>query len=286
MTVVRAFEAIGVPWRIETAEPLPAAVAREVDALIERFDREWSRFRPDSVVAALAAGGGEAPLPPDGPAILGLYASLADGTADAVTPLIGGPLARRGYGPGLGFDDTGPEPAPDWRRTLSWDDRTLRLAEPATIDIGAAGKGRLVDLVGELVRSRVEGPVTVDASGDIRLFGGAERIALEHPFDPSRAIGVWEVTDAALCASGVARRAWGDGLHHILDGRTGEPVRTVVASWAVAATAMVADAAATALFFEGGPAWAHAHGVAWVRMISAGSVEWSPGCGARLFRRG
>jgi FAD:protein FMN transferase len=286
VSAARTFEAIGVPWRIDTAAPLPPEVVGEVDALIDRFDRDWSRFRTDGLVTALAPGGGTVPLPADGADLLGLYASLADATADAVTPLIGGSLASRGYDAVLGLVDAGPQPAPDWRRVLTWDAQTLRLTAPATIDVGAAGKGRLVDRVGELVRSRVAGPVTVDASGDVRIFGGSERIALEHPYDPTQAIGVWEVTDAALCASGVTRRAWGDGLHHVLDGRTGEPVRTVVATWAVAPTAMVADAAATALFFDGGPAWAHAHGVAWVRMTSAGAVEWSPGCDAALFRRG
>ena len=69
-----------------------------------------------------------------------------------------------------------------------------------------------------------------------------QRIGLEHPYDSRRAIGVIEVTDAALCASATNRRAWGDGLHHVLDARTGEPVRTIAATWAVAPTAMVADA--------------------------------------------
>ena len=68
-----------------------------------------------------------------------------------------------------------------------------------------------------------------------RCAGAPQRIGLEHPFDPRRAIGVWEVTDAALCASATNRRAWGDGLHHVLDARTGQPVRTIAATWAVAA---------------------------------------------------
>ena len=99
----------------------------------------------------------------------------------------------------------------------------------------------------------VDGSIVVDAGGDIAVRGAPQRIGLEHPFDERRAIGVWEVADAALCASAVNRRAWGDGLHHVLDARTGAPVRTVAATWAVAPTAMRADAIATALFFDGGP---------------------------------
>ena len=90
---------------------------------------------------------------------------------------------------------------------------------------------------------------------------------------------------AALCASATNRRAWGDGLHHVLDARTGLPVRTVAATWAVAPTAMHADAIATALFFDGGPRLASEWGVEWVRMATDGRVEWSPGCRADLFTR-
>jgi thiamine biosynthesis lipoprotein len=46
---------------------------------------------------------------------------------------------------------------------------------------------------------------------------------------------------------------------------------------------MQADAIATALFFDGGPALAHAWGVEWVRMTTDGRVEWSPGSTAELF---
>jgi thiamine biosynthesis lipoprotein len=48
---------------------------------------------------------------------------------------------------------------------------------------------------------------------------------------------------------------------------------------------MRADGIATALFFDGGPRLAHEWGVEWVRMTTAGAVEWSPGCRADLFTR-
>lgn len=274
------FEAIGTRWQVQTAGVLPEQTREVVRALIERFDRAWSRFRADSLVTALARGAGAVPLPPDGTAMLDLYTAVSVATDGAVNPLVGEVLARRGYDASYGLLDAGAEAAPaDWRRRLSWDAGTLAVTVPALIDVGAVGKGRLVDLVA----AAVGGPVVVDASGDLAVRGMAQRIALEHPYDPARAIGVWEVTDAALCASAVNRRTWGDGLHHVLDARTGEPVRTIAATWAVAGTAMTADAAATALFFDGGPAFAAANAVSWVRMSTDGRVEWSPGCRAELF---
>lgn len=285
---VREFEAIGTRWRVDTVAPLPAAVAAAVDDAIDRFDREWSRFRDDSVIAALADHGGEVAAPPDAAAMLDLYAAASRATDGAVNPLMGDALARRGYDARYSLTDRGAEPAPrEWTRLLSWADGRLALARPATIDVGALGKGRLVDLVADVLREGSLDSFVVDASGDLVVHGVTERVALEHPHDPSRAIGVWEVSRGALCASAVNRRAWaghdGGGLHHVLDARTGEPVRTIVATWAVADDAMTADAAATALFFAGGDAFAAAHGAEWVRMTSAGRVEWSHGSTAELF---
>lgn len=287
------FEAIGTAWEIVTEAPLPPDVRADVTATIEAFDVTWSRFRPDSTVRALARGGPPVPLPPDAGPMLDLYAALAEATDGAVNPLVGASLERLGYDAAHTFRDRGPLAAPaGWRQTLRWRDGVLELRHPATIDVGALGKGRLVDLVLDRVLAEATGDVVVDASGDLAMRGRPQRIGLEHPFDTQRAIGVWEVTDAALCASATNRRAWpayssegatGATLHHVLDARTGRPVRTVAATWAVATDAMTADAIATALFFDGGPRLAHERGVEWVRMTTDGRVEWSPGCAAELF---
>ncbi|MFI8631594.1 FAD:protein FMN transferase [Microbacterium sp. NPDC077663] len=275
------FEAIGTVWRIDTAEPLDDGVRDEIADAIAVFDDEWSRFRPDSLVARLGERGGVVTAPADTSAMLSAYDALDTATHGAVNPLVGESLARRGYDAAYSLIDRGAVAAPrDWRTLVTWSDETLRVTEPALIDVGALGKGRLVDLVLARVPA---GPAVVDAGGDIAVRGITQRIALEHPYDTSRAIGVWRVTDAALCASAVNRRAWGDGLHHVLDARTGEPVRRYAATWAVAPDAMTADAVATALFFDGGPQLAAEWGVAWVRMRTDGSVEWSPRCEAELF---
>ena len=38
------------------------------------------------------------------------------------------------------------------------------------------------------------------------------------------------VHDGALCSSATNRRAWGDGLHHVIDAMTGLPTRDVIAT--------------------------------------------------------
>lgn len=263
------FDAIGTRWQIQTASPLGEAERTGILDLIDRFDRDWSRFRPDSLVRSIERGG-RASAPPDAADMLELYAGLSDATGGAVNPLVGESLARRGYDAAYSFTDRGARPAPArWREVLGVSGGVLHVDAPA--------------------EATAEGGVVVDAGGDIRVLGAPaapERIALEHPYDPSRAVGVWQLTTGALCASAVNRRAWGEGLHHVLDARTGEPMRQVAATWALAPTAMLADALATALFFDGGAELAHRRGVEWVRMTTSGRLEWSPGAvtaGADLF---
>lgn len=281
------FDAIGTRWEIETAEPLDGPVRAQVGDIVEAFDAVWSRFRDDSVVSSLRVHGGTAALTPaaaaDAAAMLEVYRALAHATDGGVTPLIGSALDALGYDAALTLRPGAPQTAPaEWERMLRCDERGLTLDEPAVVDVGAVGKGRLVDLVSDVLAQR-PGRVTVDGSGDLRVRGGSAAVALEHPYDPTSAIGVVEVTDAALCASAVTRRAWGSGLHHVLDGRTGLPVTTWVATWALAADALHADAAATGLFFDGGTELADRWGAHWVRMSSDGRVERSSGFPGELF---
>ena len=69
----------------------------------------------------------------------------------------------------------------------------------------------------------------------------------------------------------------------MLDARTGEPVRTIAATWAIAPEAMQADAVATALFFDGGAAFAERNGAEWVRMTTDGRIEWSASTRVEVF---
>lgn len=276
------FDAIGTVWEIGTERPLAAGERAVVTAAIDGFDRTWSRFREDSLVSALFRQPQEIPVPYDAPVMLDLYRELSAATAGAVQPLVGESLAVRGYDAGYSLHDRGAHPAPvAWTELLTWDAAALELHDPALIDVGALGKGRLVDIVHDALGAIGHAARLVDAGGDLRLSGAPIRVGLEHPFDTTRAIGVATLGDAALCGSAVNRRAWpgadGTGLHHVLDARTGEPVRTWAATWAIAEVAMLADAAATALFFEGGAEFADRHGVEWLRMSTDGRVQRSAG---------
>lgn len=277
------FDAIGTRWWIR-AEGLTERIETDIRRRIDEFDGVWSRFRSDSTVARWAAepapaNGAERTLtlPAEAAPLGRLYRELHDLSGGSVTPFIGESLVRLGYDAAYSLTPHGPAvPAPVWGRDARWEDQTVSARGPVLLDIGAAGKGLLVDLVCGTLEDSGVSDYLVDAGGDLRHSGSmAERIGLESPFDSSRAIGVVAVQQQALAASGTARRAWGRGLHHVLDGLTGEPVRRVVASWVLAPEALQADGLATALFFVPGQELATRYGVEWLTVHSDGHAEGS-----------
>jgi thiamine biosynthesis lipoprotein len=278
------FEGIGTGWAIETAEPLHPDVAAQVLERVELFDRTYSRFRDDSLVTTFAATGGAREFPQDAVPLFDLYDALYERSSGAVTPLVGRSLEALGYDALYSLRRTGAAlAAPDWS-AVARAGSTLVADEPALLDVGAAGKGYLVDLVGEVLEANGIDGYVIDASGDILTRGpGALRVGLEHPFDPSLAVGVVEISDASVCASGSNRRVWGEGLHHILDGRTGEPTRDVIATWAIADSALVADGLATALFFTDPEHLAEIFDFQFVRLFASGRADRSTDLPGELF---
>lgn len=283
------FDAIGTQWRIETGAALSPALRRRIDDRIAAFDAVWSRFRTDTLVAEMtkAPSGGSYHFPEEALELFELYDTLHRLSDGAVDPLVGRDLELLGYDATYSLMPVAREPSgarPDWSRDVDHEGAVVVTRRPLVVDVGAAGKGLLVDIVTQILIDHGQQAVTVDAGGDMRRVGAAPvKVGLEHPFNPGLAIGVVEFANGALCASAVGRRAWGDGLHHILDGRTGCPTREVVATWVRAASAMVADGLATALFFVPPGDLAAQFAFSYARMFSDGHAEMSPCFGGELF---
>ncbi|MDH6180007.1 thiamine biosynthesis lipoprotein [Microbacteriaceae bacterium SG_E_30_P1] len=280
-----SFEGIGTLWQVETAEPVVAEVGRRIRDRVDAFDLAYSRFRDDSLVSRLRAAPASVELPADAPRLFELYRKLYAATGGAVTPLVGASLERLGYDSAYRLTPAGaPVPAPPWEDAIAWDGRTLSALRPVTVDIGAAGKGYLVDLVSEMLVDAGHTEFVVDASGDLYRRGpGTIRVGLEHPADPTRAIGVVELGTGAVCASATNRRAWGDGLHHVIDPVTGMPATRVLATWALASTALEADGLATALFFTEPEYLTRDFDFQYVVVDSTGRVTYSPDLTGEIF---
>jgi len=264
---------------------LPAGLVEQIAARVEAFDRTYSRFRDDSLVSRIARTPATYAFPDDADALFALYRRLYEATDGAVSPLVGRTLETLGYDRGYSLrPDAHRAAVPRWEDSIAWADGALTALRPLVLDVGAAGKGYLVDIVGGLLLAGGVDRFVIDASGDIVHAGPTPiRVALEHPLDRAKAIGVVNLANGSLCASASNRRAWGDGLHHIIDATTGLPTDRVVATWAMAATGLEADGLATALFLAEPARLAQTFDFDFVRMFANGRVERSTHLDGELF---
>jgi FAD:protein FMN transferase len=287
-----AFDAIGTSWEIETPVSLEVPTRQRILERVERFEATYSRFRPDSLVSRIASSpvGGRFTFPEDATALFSLYDRLHACTEGAVDPLVGRDLELLGYDrtyslmPDVFGLRSHTLARPRWSKDIRRDGGALVTERPLMIDFGGAGKGYLVDIVAGMLCEEGFTNFVVDASGDLLHAGASDlRVGLEHPFDARLAIGVAHLKDRALCASAVNRRTWGEGLHHVIDGRTGMPTHEVVATWTVADDAATADGLATALFFVPGDRLSPYFRFSWVRMFADGRAEASTNFDGELF---
>lgn len=279
------FEALGTVWRIDSSQRIDDDLASQIRDGLERYDKTYSRFRDDSIVAEMAKHAGTFTFPADFKQLFQLYSTCYDATGGAMTPLIGKTLEQLGYDKTYSLTPGVVDGVPDLMKAVAWDgDATLATDMPVVFDIGAAGKGQAVDRIVAIMRRAGVESFTVDASGDIYHQGdSSEVIGLEHPFDASKVIGTVNITNQSLCASASNRRSWGE-IHHIINANTGQPVRDVVATWVIADSAMVADGIATALFFvDSADSLAEHYDFSYVRLFMNGTVDYSDTFEGELF---
>ncbi len=283
------FEAIGSRWQIDVydyPQTLEGSLLLDkIKARCETYDRTYSRFRADSFVTEMSRTAGDYTLPPDGQALLDLYHDFYDLTNGVVTPLIGHVLVEAGYDATYSLVPGVLHHPPTWNEALDYNFPRLTIKKPVLLDVGAFGKGHLIDIIAEILFVHGIRSFCIDAGGDIRHTherGESIQIGLENPLDTSQAIGIATITNKSICGSAGNRRAW-DRFHHIIDPRTLESPRHILATWAIADTTILADALATSLFFAS-PAELSAHyRFEYVIMYADGSAARSPGFPGELF---
>ncbi|WP_241677105.1 FAD:protein FMN transferase [Bifidobacterium jacchi] len=252
------------PATVESTKP-PAPLRAAIAELISEYERTLSRFRADSLVAAMgrAEHGGRFAFPEWARGLFDLVDLLNAATGGAIDPCVGEDLTRLGYGVDMSFAvEMGAagrlgsiHGRPTWRGDVRREGTTLVTSRAVHLDFGACGKGYLVDLIGRMLLGGAAragampqrhaeyaeygayAEFVIDAGGDLLIHSHTPvAIALEDPADASRAIGVVRVRSGALCASAPSRRHWRDAagheLHHLLNAIDGMPVRDIAASWA------------------------------------------------------
>ena len=200
-------------YAVHPDERYAAQAAQAAFDLVDRLERELSRFRSNSDITRVnhLAAGESAPVGPSTIECLVIARHLFDLTGGAFDISIGTGL------PSLELDA---------------DDFLVRATkEGVQIDLGGIGKGYAVDLVAELLeewgieRALVHGGFSSVLALEAPAGRDGWPLTLSDPAAPSRVLARLSVRQTALGASGVRK---GD---HIVDPRTGEPVRGRLAAW-------------------------------------------------------
>lgn len=271
------FEAIGTHWEIVTERAFDATEKQALHELIDAFDSVYSRFRENSLVTSIAKKAGTYTFPENAQKLFGFYEELYALSSGKVTPLVGGMLEDLGYDAEYSFKAKEQVRAiPKYDDVVQREGVTITTSMPMVIDVGGAGKGYLVDLIAEWLTAHNYDEYIIDASGDILHKGAeSEMVGLENPLQEGRVIGEVPLKNQALCGSANNRRKWGVGMHHILDPETGTPVTDIIATWALADSAIVADGIATSLFFTDPKVLRKQYNYEYVRVHADGAVEYS-----------
>lgn len=285
-----SFAAIGTSWWIGIYETITAAELEITKALIARrieiFDQTYSRFRNDSLVSQIARQAGQFSLPSDSAQLFVLYRQLYETSGGLVTPLIGKTLSDAGYDAHYSLRPRNIQRPPAWDDVMDYRDNVLATRRPVLLDIGAAGKGYLVDLVAGILTKQGINRFCIDAGGDILCRGLNESlsIGLENPENFSQVIGVAQLQDGALCASAGNRRAWGK-FHHIINPRTLNSPRHIAAVWVTADNTALADGLATTLFFVPPAVLQQTFTFQYIIMEADMTIQHSPDFHTELFTR-
>lgn len=130
--------------------------------------------------------------------------------------------------------------------------------EGMSIDLGGVAKGYAVDRAVEVLRKQGFDSGFVDAGGDGMFFGTKPDglpwiVGLRNPDNKTESIIVLKILDMAVATSGNYERYFNESarLSHISDPRTGYSSQNLISATVIAASAMEADALATAVFVLG-----------------------------------
>jgi len=147
--------------------------------------------------------------------------------------------------------------------------QTITLPVGMGLDFGGVAKGWAAQQAMKLLQA--EGPVLIDAAGDIAVSGPREagepwKIGVADPFQPDEEIEVLYIDHQGVATSGKDRRRWSrNGVlqHHIIDPLTSQPAETdLITVTVIAPDVLQAEAAAKAAFILGSHAgleWIEAH---------------------------
>jgi thiamine biosynthesis lipoprotein len=223
------FEAIGTHWQIDIDQDISALQYEQLNTAIQtriaEFDKNYSRFRDDSLVTKMSQQSGTFVVPEDMKVMMDLYTNLYEVTDRLVTPLMGQVLSDAGYDAQYSLQQKNTlQKPPALPEVLTYNHPQFTITQPVLFDFGALGKGYLIDIIADILEQHGIQEYCVDAGGDIIQRGTtALQVGLEDPSDTTKVIGVVELHNKSLCGSAGNRRNWAN-MHHIINPETLESV--------------------------------------------------------------
>ena len=230
----RRFSALGSTCELLALGVGQAALER-CEQRVREEEARFTRFVKDSELARLNAGDGRyVPVTPEMFAMLeaALWAFQESGglVNAAILPALTAAGYDRPFRQGLTHPGSSePMHVPGLPEVLILDGttRSVALAPGAALDLGGIAKGALADIL-------------IDELGDNAVcnLGGDVRVRGNGPDGDGWHIGLCDrsavaVRDGAVCTSGTTRRRWGQSMHHLIDPKTGMPVKTDLAEVSV-----------------------------------------------------
>ena len=236
------FDALGGRCELFGPDPGPLWAAR---AWIVRMHDRLTRFNPDSELSRFnRSAGAWTAVSPELEALLRVALSAYDDSGGLVHAGILPALLAAGYTRDLAAGPTARTAdavlAPPLPEMLEVRDGEARLGAKTAIDLGGLAKGWLADRAVE----RIGANALANLAGDLAAAG-------DGPGPPGAEVAGWPVgfggttvllRDGGAATSGTTGRRWGEGLHHLIDPRTGAPATSDLVEVSVlAATATEAE---------------------------------------------
>jgi thiamine biosynthesis lipoprotein len=290
---------MGTRWRARFAAParldLPG-LTRAIEAMLGEIVAEMSHWAPDSLISRFnrAPAGRWLALPPDFATVMVAALDVAAASDGAFDPAVGALVDLWGYGPvsrPVPPDAAAIEAAVaqgGWRQ-LRFDPAARRLQRlgDVQLDLSGIAKGYAVDRLSAVLAAHDVRHNLVEIGGEfvgrgLRPDGDPWWVELETPGAMAAPFRV-ALHQLAVATSGDYVRG-----RHTVDPRTGQPVAHALAVSVVHASAMLADAWATALGVaepDEMMALAEAHGLPARALIRRrdGVMEWiSPALAAMI----
>lgn len=269
-----AFVAMGSPCEIQLYACNQAQadqVFKNAVADIWRLESRYSRYRRESLLSTInsvAASGGRIEVDEETACLLN-YAETCYRQSDGLFDITSGILRRawhfpRGQPPDRSEIDALLE-AVGWHR-LIWKSPVLEFPVPGMeLDLGGVVKEYAADRVAGLCRDAGLHHGLVNLGGDIhvigpRIDGSPWRIGIQHPRQKGALIQTLTLHRGGLASSGDYERCIilnGVRYSHILNPKTGWPVRYLASVSVVADFCVVAGSASTIAMLkeQAGPPW-------------------------------